>query len=98
MYFTIINIVSNMSTGSGPRYNVGNIEYLNPIDLTHVNYIIPFLASMQLNSSSGNFLAFKLTLEIVNSTHYSYNFSTNGDVRVTSASFFRMIYDQTLLQ
>lgn len=37
-------------------------------------------------------------MEIVNATHYYYNFSTSGNNAVYNASFYRIIYDQTLIQ
>ena len=88
-----------MTSGTGPRFVTGPIKFATgDINLTHTNFMLPFLTGFKISSISSSYFATKLTLEIKNSSHYYYNFSVDGDNYLTSGIYTRIIYDQTAVQ
>lgn len=89
-----------VNSGSGYRFYKAPIGFsTGAIDMTHAVYIMPFISRVVLYrpSISDNFI-FKVTLEIVDSTTYNRIHATDGNCLLSSASQYRITYDQTAVQ
>lgn len=93
--------MSPVNTGSGTRTLSFNGNFYNStgrtINLTNTNFMLVFVQGIDMTTSNGIF-SYSTNSEFISSQFYRFNLTANGNTRITSFFYNRIIYDQTAIQ